>query len=528
MSAAQSSDKKHKDSGNCAECGQRVKRATRAHRGRRFCATCYARLFKPRPCSRCGETTRALSQEPEPLCRACAKADRVCARCGRPAPELGLIFEGRPVCPSCAPYFREAKPCSRCGKPSTKLSRIIGLTEEPVCDACRRHFLNATCSVCGKHRERFAITAEGKPLCKRCAAAPDATHQCPDCGATVGGPGQAPCMACQLARSLRRKSALLVGTIANIESRKVFAEFVEWLIKRKKTNVGLQGLVRYAGYFQRIDNAVRDGEALEARHVTAALSTDEIRRAGLLAMYLADRGLLVDSAEVRAERSELRRIASILVEADGRPWGKLVREFAAELEAAEGPLRPRTRRYYLRAAVGFLEHSRASDVRDIKGDHVRRYLNARPGQRASLCSWLTFLHAKTGLDLPRGRKKSRTGATVNKTAKTVAALIKATRGATSNRHRAALVAKLISVLFGVPLKLVLKMEVSNVECSAARVRINVNGQWLLVHEPVAQFLKTVFIEVGGERGRYLFAGRIKRDGLSISAVSYHLRPARSG
>ena len=281
-----------------------MSKAHKLHQGRAICVTCYARLFKPCPCVKCGMPARVLAQDPEPLCRACEKSSRVCIRCARPVPRAGLIFNGKPVCPSCAPHFREARPCPRCEKPSTRLSRVVGMTDEPVCDACRRQLTCATCSVCGKHRERYALSAGGKPLCKRCAAEPSANHPCPDCGTTVGGSGATPCMPCQMIRTLRRKADVLIGMYRHPESRRVFLNFVGWVVAKKVVNKALGPLPRYADCLRRIDQALQDGEALQSRHVTDVLNTDEIRRAGLFAMFLSEQGLLADSLA----RAPIRRM----------------------------------------------------------------------------------------------------------------------------------------------------------------------------------------------------------------------------
>lgn len=508
---------------HCDECGGRMSKAHRIHQGRAICSVCYPRLFKPRPCAKCGSPARVLAQDPEPICRACEKASRTCLRCARPVPRAGLMFNGKPVCPSCAPYFRQAKPCPRCEKPSTRLSRVVGLTDEAVCDACRRKLTCATCSVCGKHRERHALTPEGKPLCKRCASEPNASHPCPDCGTAVGGSGTNPCMPCQMIRTLRRKADVLVAMYRHPESRRVFLDFVGWVIARKATGKALGPLPRYADNLRRIDQALQDGEVLQSRHVTDVLSTEEIRRAGLFAMFLSEQGLLVDSARTRTDSSDVRRIRNSLREAEKGPWANLMRQYADELGSAEKGLRLRTQRIYLRAALEFLRSSGADAARELTPEHVRKFLRSRPGHRASLYLCLTFLTKRTGRSLPLPKKNQRQGRTMKSRADAVVKLLKAMRQAESAHARRALAAKLISALYGLPLEHVLELDRACVDLSRDGLRLRLNGDWVKVEEPVAKLLREAVTQAGDTRNSWLFPGRQRGDCLSVGGVQYYLR-----
>lgn len=507
----------------CDECGRDMPKAHKRHHGRAFCDVCYPRLFKPRPCVKCGEPARVLAQDPRPICRTCEKSSRTCIRCERPIQKAGLIFNGKPVCPSCAPHFREPKPCPSCKKPSKRLSRIVGVTDEPVCDACRRKLTCATCSVCGKHRERHALTPEGKPLCKRCAADPNATHVCPDCGTTVGSSGDNPCMPCQMVRTLRRKADVLVSMYTHPESRRVFLDFVGWVVAKKVVNKALGPLPRYADYLQRIDLVLQGGESLQPRHVTDALTTEEIRRAGLLAMFLSEQGLLADSARTRTDSSDMRRIQNILREADKGPWANLMRQYADEIGSAEIKLRPRTQRLYLRAALEFLKSSGASQARELASGHVRKFLRSRPGHRASLQPLLVFLAARMGHGLSLPKKPQGKVRTIRSQTDTVARLLKAARAAEPAHERRALVAKLISTLYGTPLERVLELDRSCVEALGDGLRIRLGGDWVKVEEPVASLLRKVVVQAGDVEDSRLFPGRLNGDRLSVGGVTYYLR-----
>jgi hypothetical protein len=111
-----------------------------------------------------------------------------------------------------------------------------------------------------------------------------------------------------------------------------------------------------------------DGLSLTAEVIGSALTTEEIRKSGLLAVYLAEKGLLEDSASKRAELSDLRRIDSILKETEAKPWGVLMRQYAEVLASEDRGLRVRTQGIYLRAATELMNTSSLDSLRG-------RYLN---------------------------------------------------------------------------------------------------------------------------------------------------------
>lgn len=509
----------------CNECSRDMVKAHKVHAGTALCQSCYQRLFKRRSCVQCGGSTRALAHDPEPTCSTCKRAVRVCLRCERPVPVAALIFKGKAVCPSCAPYYREARPCPRCGKSSTALSRIVGVTDDAVCEACRRKLLCATCSVCGKHRDRYALTAEGKPLCKTCAAAPDATHACPDCEIVVGGMGAEPCLPCALIRSLRAKESKLVGIFIGSETAILFRDFVEWAIARKATSKILRRLPLIADILGRLERSRGGGSLLGSDAIRSGLTTEEIRQSGLFGMFLAERGLLVDSAARRAELSDLRRIDATLAEVTAKPWGKLVKQYADVLASEKRKLSSRTRRVYLRAAAELMTSSKVARIEDLTDEHVRKFVRARPGHRASLFPWLTFLRENTGRSFLVPKAQRRKDPTIRSMAIEVGGLLTAIQSTTSKKARRALTAKLLALTYGVPLEQILSLDLAKVDLADGRVRAMFDDDWIAIQAPVAELvaeLATDSEERSPTTGK-LFPGRFAGDSLSVGAVDHFLR-----
>lgn len=507
----------------CGECGREMEIACKVHAGTAICRNCYQRLFKRRNCVKCNGPVRAMSQDPAPTCPSCRRAERVCLRCERPVPRAELIFKGKPVCPSCAPYYRAARPCSRCGKSSTRLSRIVGVTDGKVCNACRRQLLCATCSVCGKHRERFALTNEGKPLCKKCASNPEANHACPDCGKMIGGAGNAPCLPCRMIRSFRKKADALSDMLHHPETRRLLERYVEWAITRQSTNMAVGPLPKVVVLLEKIERQLPDGAQILPAMILEALTTEEIRRAGLFAMFLAERGLMPSSSGERAAASDSRRIEAALSEIRGKPWETEIREYAAELGAPERKLAARTRRIYLRAAVELMAFSDAKGLRELTDEHIRRFLRSKPGHRASIFPWLSFAREKTNRKLSVPKKKARKEPTIGSVAESVSYLVEAVRNALTMEARRALLAKLLSVLYDVPLEQVVDMARADLDIASEATRLRFGNDWVIVEKSVDDLMSYLIDASQSEAASTkLFPGRLKVDGLSVGAVQYHL------
>lgn len=262
----------------------------------------------------------------------------------------------------------------------------------------------------------------------------------------VGGTGSAPCQACSLTRSLRRKAEALGGLLKNVDTKRLFAGFIEWVIARNAVSRVLGRLPRVFEMLERMEHRLPPGGVIGPTVVAAYLTTEDVRRAGLLAMFLTEQGLLGSSAERRAEWSEQRRIAAVLHEIRRQPWEGIVRRYADTLRSPERDLHPRTQRMYLRAAVTLMTFSEVDDVAQLSEAHIRRFLKARPGQHASLFPWLRFLADHAGLRLSVPAKRSRKEPPVSAVAGEVGRLLGAIRSTPSPVTRRALLAKLLSGL----------------------------------------------------------------------------------
>lgn len=508
----------------CAGCSHPLVKAKKIYDGAPYCARCYGRLFVKAPCSRCQEMVRVMAADTAPICKSCACHDRSCLRCGKPVPRAGIKVGNQVACASCAPHFRKAEPCERCQQPSSKLSRIVGVTEQRICPTCRSKELNATCSSCGKHRPRYAITSSGKSVCKTCAEAPDTVHACPDCGASVGGPGDAPCLSCGFVRSLRRREAGLSKLLKHASSVSLLAAFSNWCTRTNHSSKALAGFDGYAAAIAHLDAALSDDAIVDQALVAAQFSQEELRRTGLFAQFMADVGLH-PPPQLLKDQTENKKLAVLLTGIRGEIFEKQIRSYVTDLESREQPLSRRSIRSYVEAAIRLWASANARNAKTLTQDELEAFLRRQPGYRNSVSSFLGFLSASKATPV-RLKVPDETPAipSIKAARLTIENLKERLKRIESASARTAITAELLAVLFGVHLDSILKLKRVDVRQSPRFVEVNLGG-WITLNSEIGHWVQKVLEQRGLEAADtdWLFPGRVSASPLSIATVNYHLR-----
>lgn len=508
---------------SCCNCGEGIKKAKKILNGSSYCEKCYFKVFVKAECSRCAGSVRALRNDTAPICGPCSRADRTCVRCQKPVPRAGIRVGSQVACESCAPYFRAKERCERCGTPSSKLSRILGVTEQRICPTCRARELNVTCSSCGKYRARYALTADGLEVCKSCALSPGAVHPCPDCGDLVGGVGDAPCLPCGFVRSLRRREYGLAALLKNVPSQELLSTFVAWCIRTHRTSNALAKFDNYAEAIATLDAALLPGSPLSAVFVASQYSKEGFRKIGLLAQFLAESGLH-PSAQVMSDQAENRKLSALLGGIRGEGFEKPVREYAAHLDQADQVLSRRSIRTYVGAAVLLWASVYARGATLITQDEVDSFLRRNAGYRNSISRYLRFL-SETNATAERLHVPSRVRPpeSIRVARRSIDTLLQTLKQSSSQRKRTALTAELLAVLFGVHLKTILNLKQADVRESPRGAEINLGG-WLELSQDIAHWVLQVrnLGATAASPSDWLFRGRVGTSPLSVEAVSYHL------
>lgn len=374
----------------CDDCGRSILKAHRVFENNDYCSSCYSRIFISKPCVQCGKSARVhrLSHG-DVICRTCSQIGRVCLRCEKPIIKAGMISAGRPVCPSCVPYFKAASPCTACGAPSTRLSSMpsAGIYEK-VCESCRNKVTHKTCSKCRKYRKSAGFTQEGKPFCQACTPGITLSHPCPDCGTDVPGNGKARCRSCLNWVQIAHETELNTLTLTRNWARVLYRQFANWLFARQGENPNLMKVFRsHHIFFERIDAQLIDLSELSANALLQTFGTAQLRKHLLVTQFLSESCSIELTTLEKAEYSDLERIRTKLLGNKSQPWGKILNDYAGSLERANLPVR--TRRLYIATAESFCKFAELSTT-PWPNNSVLLFLRRKPGLRANLSKFVGY------------------------------------------------------------------------------------------------------------------------------------------
>lgn len=380
----------------CDECGREEINVHRVYKGHRYCVTCYARVFKPSLCPKCGNLARLPRTIPGAICRRC-ETSRPCIRCGKRDYKTGRVTNYGPVCSACAIYFSEPVPCDICGKFSQRLRRIHRLGDiQRLCPKCARADLGA-CSACRRHRQLHQ-DSDGRNLCKRCLEMGEVL--CTSCGMPMPAGRGKVCEPCYWAGTCRKRIRIDQCIFTSIEMSKEFGHFGEWLIGRVGSQKAALTIHRYLSFFDEIQRQWPGipGYADLLEHFGA----ERLRRVRLPMRWLLETKDIVPDPEIRERDSEHRRIKSILSSIPhNSPGGRALNAYGKVLLAriSSGEISPRSVRLALKPASMLLGNSNPTGKILPSQSDMDKYLLGSPGQKASLTGFVRFLNVEYGLDL---------------------------------------------------------------------------------------------------------------------------------
>ena len=383
----------------CDECGRVIVKAHRIHNGRDYCSTCYPRVFTKAPCSQCGASARVHHHdESEPLCAKCLRQGRICVRCSKPVDKAGKISDGKPVCASCAPYFREQSHCSGCGKLSSRLSSMPSAgVHDRLCESCRNEFTHKTCSVCRKYRKVAGMDISSKPRCASCLPGVEIAHACPTCGAEVPGSGASRCRGCLNIDAVEREGRMVAALMTRDWTKPLVRQFAQWLLGRRPDMPNLVKLFRsHQSAFERIDAQFELRESATAEAILGFFGTAGLREHLLVGEFLTESLGIEFSAQLKSDVAEQSRIEEKLRQCQKRPWRNVVDGYYAWLRDCKLPVR--TIRLYLSTAVAFCEAAQIQE-QAWQESATSAFLRQQPGLRNNLSKFVGHCRRKYGWDV---------------------------------------------------------------------------------------------------------------------------------
>ena len=378
---------------DCSQCGKSVRIYNRVFNGMGYCTACYNREFKHKPCAKCGEIYRLPHREKDVVCDKCQK-NRPCLRCGKEHYSIGKLTQYGPVCNACAVYFREKKICSVCKKQSFGATRLgKSGTGAWFCPSCygkaRGH---ASCPKCGRHR--MLQKTEHGAMCKKCAT--EGHTNCTICHAEIPAGKGKKCDNCAWAERLAHRINLLKVSVRKGAVRDAFPVFALWLAQDVGNDKAAMTIERYAPFFR---VAAQQWPTLpDFPTILSHFKPKGMRRYLKVKQWLeqlpnqkTDKTLAVNLAEqdrIKVLRGKLagNPVAESLFDSY---HDKLLSKYHA------GKTSITSIRLAMQPVIGLMQGFNHFPIQE----DIDAYLRKKPGQRAALTGFISYLRREYALDL---------------------------------------------------------------------------------------------------------------------------------
>ncbi len=380
----------------CDECGKRVRKITRIHKGHKYCSTCYAREFKRRLCAKCGNYDRLPRRDLTAVCRHC-EVDRPCLRCGKTDYRIGRVTSSGPVCNSCAKYFKEAEACELCGQLSKRLTRVSRFKHDlRLCPKCARAD-HGNCQACHHHRP-LMVTVDGRRLCKACFEG--GLIPCQECGQPMPAGRIAKCEACYWRSLLKKRIAMNQAAFSAQTMARRFEHYAAWLTATVGENKTAITLNKYLPFFLEMEKLWKD--VPDYARLIAHFGAEGLRRVRLPIRWMDETGLIVKDVGVQAEDSEKRQIVGMLKALEGDLAGlPILKGYHDSLmvKIKAGKLSLRSVRLAMSPAKALMLEAQKMGLKKPDQKTVDVYLAKVPGQRAALTGFVRYLRETHSVDV---------------------------------------------------------------------------------------------------------------------------------
>jgi hypothetical protein len=310
-------------------------------------------------------------------------------------------------------------------------------------------------------------------------------------------------------------------------ARTLLAEFEGWVSRGGRESVASRNFAAITQFFFKLDEVddAHRGKGL-AEWLQNAFSAEEFRRMGIVTMFLTDAGYLLSDSKARSETSTSRKIASVLKLDEHVGWSEQLLAYAKSLATNKETLSEKTRYNYLKAAEKFLRHVDTGKESQATQARLVSFLRRSPGYRASIFPFVKFLSDECDVPIKVPSRQTESPIPKNLAAKLAEFLGEAERA--SGIRKRLLIAKALSVLFGVQLRSILELTEADLDTSVDNASVRIKGEWISAKSYRDLLLKMApAMTTEPPASQKLFPGRNATDALSTSGARYHLvRSAR--
>lgn len=376
----------------CDECGRKTEKLHRRYRGHRYCGSCYVRVFVKQQCPSCSCTARLPKNIPSAICRKC-EAQKSCVRCGLSGKPIGKICTYGVVCASCAPYFREEEPCDVCSRLSHRLTRVSRFCDDlRRCERCAIAD-HGTCKACRRYRNLDA--SGGEKLCDLCSSGTEKI--CKSCGGSIPAGRGTQCESCYWMHLLERRALMSSEMLESKLLQKQFLDFSKWLGVNSGFSKAALAICRHVSFFQEIDRQWRKFPVYP--DLLRFFGADHLRRRVKILEWLqVEHNYLIDD-QLKKEVAEEHRVQRMLSKVPDKTKAQAVLgqyEVFLRSRLHHGKITIQTLRLSLTPAIALMMLS-GYELPNSK--LVSEYLKNRPGQRASLTGFISFLRNQYDLKI---------------------------------------------------------------------------------------------------------------------------------
>ncbi|MEN8362426.1 transposase [Acinetobacter baumannii] len=375
---------------HCDSCGKCVVNIKKKYKGKKFCATCYARVFSKRLCLGCGEFARLPKNDDEARCNECIKK-QPCIRCNLSNKPIGKLTEYGPVCNSCSVYFRAIEPCERCGKPSQKLTRVTRFNDDlRVCPKCASRDYE-TCPSCHKYR-LLELTLNGLKVCKKCQG--QSEKQCLNCeGMIAAGCGDL-CDSCYWHKNLWFKVKQNLNLFESNCLKNIYVQYIEWLENKVGANKAALYISKHTHFFVQTESLWNDSVPT-AHQLLATLRSSGLRKFELVVLWLHEHFGIQISVDKKNNVSEIDQLEKLIASLPQPSLGfETISAYKNQLENKinRGKTSMRSARLAIKPAVALMMHMNQGCTQLPSLKDVKSYLAEYSGQAAALTGYINFLN----------------------------------------------------------------------------------------------------------------------------------------
>lgn len=375
-----------------------------------------------------------------------------------------------------------------------------------------------TCKHCGKHR-KSGPDYKTSGLCIQCYQKNRPYHDCPQCGTAVAGAGNSICASCDRENKIQARIELNLEMIEDLEFRERFLKASKNILSKSSTSKLIRKVDKLAYAIRFLEKHSKDAENVDQKQIMASIENEISRSYSTLASLLSDAFSIEWDADFENDVLESRRIEDIVSRNDGE--AKIVLQgyldYLQNNEKRE--YKKKTIRVYMRCAEAFLDVlCKDISISECSPKSVKYFQLRNPGLRSSLRVFFNFIEAVYGIrysSLPIRKTDD------NKLDRILREecinLINRISQSTDLSERKALTARVISLLYGIPLKAVVNQTADNFVVSKGDVYWEVDDNFIAMPEIVSKYIVE---SIESKKSRFIFWGDGGKRPMSTASINY--------